>query len=122
MAYIENHEYDKAIEQLKYIRDYKDSVQLIEKCNQRINEIKQITKKKKDRHTAIAFLSIVVAMIVSFLILVVYIVAHYDLGSTKNGNSNHYKLTFVLNGGEWDYGNSKNYHVGSASTLPSPQK
>ncbi len=49
-TYIKNCEYDKAIEQLKYIRDYKDSVQLIEKCNQGINEIKQreeITKKKK---------------------------------------------------------------------------
>lgn len=124
-TYIKNCEYDKAIEQLTPIKDYNDSAELIEKCNQGINEIKQreeITKKKKDRHTAIAFLSIVVAMIVSFLILAVYIVAHYDLGSTKNGNSNHYKLTFVLNGGEWDYGNSKNYLVGSASTLPSPQK
>lgn len=33
-----------------------------------------------------------------------------------------YKVTFILNGGEWDYGNSKNYYVGSALTLPSPQK
>ena len=113
-----------AIERLKSIGDYRDSATLIEKCNQRINEIKQreeITKKKKNRLTAIVFLLIAVAMIISFLILAVYTVQHYDLGNTKNSNSNQYKSTFI-NGGEWDYGNSKNYYVGSALTLPSPQK
>lgn len=63
-----------AIEGLKTIGDYRDSAALIEKYNQRINEIKQreeISKKRKIRFIKIA--SPIVAAIIAFTLLTVYL-------------------------------------------------
>lgn len=63
-----------AIERLKTIGDYRDSATLIEKYNQRINEIKEreeISKKRKIRFIKIA--SPIVAAIIAFTLLTVYL-------------------------------------------------
>lgn len=63
-----------AIERLKTIGDYRDSATLIEKYNQRINEIKQreeISKKRKIRFIKIALP--IVAAIIAFTLLTVYL-------------------------------------------------
>ncbi len=63
-----------AIERLKTIGDYRDSATLIEKYNQRINKIKQreeISKKRKTRFIKIA--SPIVAAIIAFTLLTVYL-------------------------------------------------
>lgn len=63
-----------AIKALKTIIDYKDSATLIEKYTQRINEIKEreeISKKKKIRFIKIA--SPIVAAIIAFTLLTVYL-------------------------------------------------
>lgn len=63
-----------AIERLKTIGDYRDSATIIEKYNQRINEIKQreeISKKRKIRFIKIALP--IVAAIIAFTLLTVYL-------------------------------------------------
>lgn len=81
-----------AIERLKTIGDYRDSATLIEKYNQRINEIKQreeISKKRKMRFIKIA--SPIVAAVIAFTLLTVYLfipLTKYNQAEKayKNGN------------------------------------
>lgn len=81
-----------AIERLKTIGDYRDSATIIEKYNQRINEIKQreeISKKRKTRFIKIA--SPIVAAIIAFTLLTVYLfipLTKYNKAERayKNGN------------------------------------
>ena len=73
MEYIENCEYDKAVEQLKYIKEYKDSNELLKKCEIEIKRASAIKKVKDMRIIKIVTLIYVMAIAISLLVTRLFI-------------------------------------------------
>lgn len=111
MNYIKIYEYDKAIEQLKYIKDYKDSDVLIKKCkiekeNQRVKAAEQEQQEQQERadiRTTLIIL-LIVAMIAIALLPLMRCKKNSDekasLTETNTYNSNN---QLAENGKFWHY-------------------